>query len=335
MSEPMVQVWRGNIVESLHHGDVAIVDVSGNLLWSLGNPKRVTYARSSAKPWQAIPLVESGAADAFQMSIDELALSCASHNGETTHVDLARSFLNRIGVPESALQCGAHPPYHAASYEAELKLGHEITALHNNCSGKHSAMLALAKYLKADLDTYLQRDHPIQVHILAAVSEMTEMPKEKIEIGIDGCGVPVFGMPIENMALGFAKLAHPDDLPEPRRQTLMRLRDAMMAKPHYVAGTGRFCTDLMTAAKGTIVGKAGAEGVYCAGLVEQGLGICVKVDDGNGRGAYPAVVEALAQTGLVPQAVIDALCSFHHPQLTNHQGTLVGRLEPCFQLNKH
>jgi L-asparaginase II len=335
MSEPMVQVWRGEIVESLHHGDIAIVDTKGNLLWSFGDPYRVTYARSSAKPWQAIPLVESGAADYFGMTDEELALSCASHNGEMSHVDKVRAFLSRIGVPETALQCGAHPPYHAASYESALKAGQDITAVHNNCSGKHSAMLALAKYLGTDLDTYLNRDHPIQTRILDAVSDITEVPKDQIHIGVDGCGVPVFGMPIANMAQGFAKLARPDGEPEPRRRTLTRLRDAMMAHPHFVAGTGRFCTALMEAADGAIVGKAGAEGVYCAGLVEHGIGICVKVDDGNGRGSYPAVVEALAQTGLMPQTLIDSLSAFHQPQVKNHQGTLVGRLEPCFQLQRH
>ncbi len=331
----MIDVWRGNLVESRHHGDIAVVDLNGRVLWSLGDPGRVTYARSSAKPWQAIPLVESGAADHFGMSGEELALACASHNGEATHVNQVRAFLERIGVAESALQCGAHPPYHTASYEEALRSGEEITAVHNNCSGKHSAMLALAKYLDADLDTYLDLTHPVQQRILAAVSEMTVVAQDDIQIGVDGCGVPVFGLPIANMALAFAKLARPDNESATRRQTLTRLRDAMLAHPHYVAGTGRFCTSLMERAGGTVVGKAGAEGVYCAGLVEHGIGICVKVDDGNGRGSYPAVVETLAQTGLVSSSVIEALESFHHPTMKNHQGTVVGRVEPNFRLKQH
>ncbi|WDM02774.1 asparaginase [Alicyclobacillus cycloheptanicus] len=313
-------------------GDIALVDRAGRLLASVGDGERVTYARSSAKPLQTLPLVESGAADAFAMSDEEIALCCASHSGEEMHVTKVRAFLNRIGVPESALQCGVHPPYHQPSYEALLRSGTQVSAIHNNCSGKHAGMLALAKFLGADLDTYLDVNHPVQQAVLSVVREVCDLDESQLVLGTDGCGVPVFGMPIRNLALAFARFADPEDMPDGRARAMRRIARAMMSHPHLVAGTDRFCTALMQAGQGTLLGKAGAEGVYCVGIAPQGFGLCVKVDDGNARAAYPSVVEALRQAQVVDKDVIDALASFHRPQLKNHQGTVVGSLQTAFTL---
>lgn len=332
MSELLVEVTRGNLVESRHQGDIAIVDHTGRILWQIGDPERVTYARSSAKPLQALPLVESGAADYFQMTDEELALCCASHSGEDVHVSRVRAFLQRIGIEESCLQCGAHPPYHAPSYETLLQTGVTPTSIHNNCSGKHAGMLAMAKYLNADLNTYREVDHPLQQLIIRAVSEVCEIDRADIELGVDGCGVPVFGLPIRNLALAFAKFVKPDALPEKRAKAMRRIARAMMTYPNLVAGTERFCTSLMGAGRGSLLGKAGAEGVYCAGVADRGIGLCVKVDDGNARAAYPSIVEALAQANLVAPTVISELESFHHPIVRNHEGTVVGSLRPVFSL---
>lgn len=334
MSELFVEVTRGGIVESRHFGDLAIVDRAGKLLWYVGDPHRVTFARSSAKPWQTVPLIETGAADEFEMSEEEIALCCASHNGEKQHVDKVIQFLNRIGISPDKLQCGAHAPYHAASHEALLRGNQEITAVHNNCSGKHSGMLALAKYIGADLDSYLSPTHPIQALIQEVVSDLCEVAREDIVIGIDGCGVPVFGLPVLSMANAYAKIADPSDLPEKRQAAIRRIRKAMLTHPDLVAGTGRFCTGLMNAGGGAILGKAGAEGVYCACLPDVGIGLALKVDDGNSRAGYPVVVEALRQTGLVSPEIIDSLADFHHPQLRNHKGTFVGEIRPVVQLKK-
>jgi L-asparaginase II len=334
MSELLVEVRRGGIVESRHFGDLAIVNRQGRLLWYAGDPYRVTFARSSAKPWQTVPLIETGAADAFQMTTEEIALSCASHSGEEQHVGRVLAFLERIGISPEKLQCGAHAPYHAPSYEELLRSGREVTAVHNNCSGKHAGMLALAKFLKADLDTYLNLDHPVQQQILNAVSELCEVAKEDIAIGIDGCGVPVFGLPVIRMAHAYAKLADPSGLPERRQAALTRICQAMLAHPNLVAGTERFCTALMEAGGGAIVGKAGAEGIYCVGLPEAGIGLALKVDDGNARAAYPAVVEALRQAGLVSDRVVESLQAFHNPELKNHKGTVVGEISPVLRLHK-
>ncbi len=334
MSDLLVEVRRGGIVESRHFGDVAVVDVQGKILWYVGDPFRVTFARSSAKPWQAIPLVESGAADAFQMSDEEIALACASHSGEVAHVDRVLAFLGRIGLSPGQLQCGAHAPYSAAAHEELLRSGQSPTPVHNNCSGKHAAMLAMAKYMDADLDDYLNPSHPVQQQILQAVSEMCEVAPEDIVIGIDGCGVPVFGLPVARMAHAFAKLADPSHLPEPRQTAVRRIAHAMMTHPHLVAGTDRFCTSLMQAGNGAVLGKVGAEGIYCAGIPGIGIGLAVKVDDGNPRAAYPTVVEAMRQAQLVSPQVLERLVSFHKPSLTNHKGTVVGEIVPVFRLKK-
>lgn len=332
MSNPMVRVTRGDITESWHHGDIAIVDENGHVKSSLGDAKRVIFARSSAKPLQALPLVESGAADFFNMSPAEIALCCASHNGEEKHTDLVFSFLNRIGVSQEKLRCGTHAPYYGPAHEKLLRDGAVISEIHNNCSGKHAGMLAYASFLGADLDTYLDLEHPVQQRILRTVSEVCEIAEADIEIGIDGCGVPVHGLPLWKFAMAFARFVRPSMFPEPRAVAMKRIASAMMQHPDIVAGTGRFCTDLMSAAPGEILGKAGAEGVYCAAVVSKGIGICVKTDDGNARAAGPATVEALYQSGLISESVVMALASVHRPILKNHQGKVVGSLQPDFKL---
>lgn len=335
MSELLVEVKRGRLVESRHFGDMAIVNRDGTVLWSVGDPHRVTYARSSAKPMQALPLVESGAADYFHMSTEEIALACASHSGEPAHTERVNAFLQRIGIAADKLQCGLHPPYNVNAYEQVLRSGQELTSLHNNCSGKHAAMLAFAKYLGADLDTYLEQSHPVQQAIIAVVQELCEVELDDLIMGTDGCGVPVFALPVDKFAFAFAKFASPDGLPEQRARAMQRIRDAMMAHGDLVAGSGRFCTGLMEAGAGTVLGKGGAEGVYCLGIMPAGYGLCVKVDDGNARAAYPAVVEALKQSGIVSMDVLSRLEKFHAPELRNHKGTLVGTIEPSFHLTKN
>ncbi len=334
MSDLLVHVTRGSIVESRHRGDIAVVNGEGELLWSLGDPDRVTYARSAAKPMQALPLVESGAADAFDMTDEEIALCCASHSGEEMHVERVSALLARLGFTETDLQCGVHAPYRSQAYEQLLQTGSPVTAIHNNCSGKHAGMLAMAKFLGADPAGYLDLNHPVQQQILAVVSELCEVPVGDIAIGVDGCGVPVFGVPLARLAMAYARFTRPVGVSSQRAEAMSRIAQAMMRYPELVAGTDRFCTTLMGSHPGHLLGKTGAEGVYCAGLVDYGIGLCVKVDDGNSRASEPSVVETLLQTGLVPANVLERLQAVHHPVTRNHQGTVVGRLEPVFQLVK-
>lgn len=335
MGKLLVEVIRGGLVESTHCGGIAVVDKLGHIHASLSDPARVMYARSSAKPLQALPLVTSGAADHYQMSPRELALTCASHNGEEMHAELVVKLLSRAGLSVSDLRCGVHSPYYIPSYETLLREGREITAAYNNCSGKHTGMLLLAKYLGESLDTYLRADHPVQQFILDAVEKVCEVDKQSIHLGVDGCGVPVFALPLERFALAYAKFAAATTDSESSQDVAMaRIASAMMSHPEMVAGTDRLCTDLMAAAPGQILAKAGAEGVYCVGLPAHGLGICVKIDDGNGRATGPVIVEVLAQLGVVDDEVLSKLSKWHRPTLQNHAGTHVGELRPVFQLER-
>ncbi|SEB84204.1 asparaginase [Paenibacillus sp. GP183] len=328
----LVHVYRGPLIESKHYGHIAVVDLSGNVLHGLGDPRHVTFVRSSSKPLQAIPVVESGAADRYQFSQADLALCCASHNGEQRHTDRVMDMLARIGVPHEALQCGTHAPRDQDNYKKLIRSGGELTPIYNNCSGKHTGMLTLASHLGADLSSYRDIDHPVQVLMRSAVADMTDMPAEDIVIGIDGCGVPVFGVPLDRLALAFAKLSDPSGQPEPRRQALERITAAMMAHPEMVGGKDRFCTDLMSALPGRIIGKAGAEGVYAAGLMGEGIGIAVKVDDGNARAAYPTVVAILEQLGYLGEADLKALEAHRVPSIQNAREEIIGKLQVAFSL---
>lgn len=333
MSQRLVEVTRGSIEESNHYGDVAVVDSDGNLLWHVGDPNRVMFARSSAKPLQAIPLVESGAADFFQMTNEEIALVCSSHSGEAVHVETISKFLNRIGISSEKLACGLHAPYHLETHQSLLRSGQPITTLHNNCSGKHAGMLAYAKFINADLDHYLDPQHPVQQSILQVVAEMTGVPQTEIVLGTDGCGVPVYALPLKQYAYAYAQLIDPKQLPSPRREAVERIARAMREHPYLVAGENRFCTRLMEACEGDVLGKVGVEGVYCVGVESKKIGICVKIDDGNGRASDTVLVEVLKQLGAVPNTILDTLQEFHHKVLKNHAGTIVGEIHPVFTLD--
>jgi L-asparaginase II len=248
------------------------------------------------------------------------------------HTDRVLEILGRSGVGETSLKCGTHPPRWQDTYRELILDGKEVTPLYNNCSGKHSGMLVTAQHMNEPVENYYELNHPVQQRILAAVSEMTEYSKDQIEIGIDGCGVPVHGVPLENLAYGYAKLAWPNKLPEKRRNAIRRITKAMITAPEMVGGTDRCCTDFMLVGKGRFVGKAGAEGVYCIGDLETGLGIAVKIEDGNGRAAYPAAVEVLKQLNLLTEQQIEELMKHYRPKLHNCRNEEIGELIADFKL---
>ncbi|WML48718.1 asparaginase [Neobacillus sp. PS3-34] len=276
-----ILVYRGEHIESTHQLHVAVVNNEGELLYSYGNPSRLTFPRSSMKPFQAIPLIETGTADRFQYSPAEISLSCASHSGEVFHREAVLTILNKIGLEEEALQCGTHIPRDMESYKQLIREGKELTPVFSNCSGKHSGMLATAVHMNEDVLTYREIDHPIQQRILEAIESICEVPKEQIQLSVDGCGVPVHQLPLTHVALGFARLAKPNGVVEANHAAaLERIRNAMVQYPEMVGGTDRFDTDLMRVFTGRVVAKAGAEAVQCIGLVEEGIGIALKVEDG-------------------------------------------------------
>jgi L-asparaginase II len=332
-AECLVRITRGPLTESVHLGHLAVVDTKGSLTAAMGNPELVTFARSSAKPLQAIPVIESGAVEAFGLVPEEIALMCASHNGESRHVEAIERFLNKLGLSGAHLQCGPHYPYYEPAANRMKQTGEVPTTLHNNCSGKHSGMLALALRLGASPEGYMAPEHQVQQRMLEAVSAMSGVPAERIALGTDGCGVPVFGMPLAALARSFAALGRPDGLMHEARAAACRtLVAAIRRAPYFLAGTGRFDTRLVEVTEGRLVGKMGAEGVFAVTAPERGMALAVKVEDGAQRALYPAVVEALRQLDWLSDGELELLREFHTPPVRNWAGDIVGSVMPDFKL---
>jgi L-asparaginase II len=299
----------------------------------------VTFLRSSAKPLQAIPLLVSGAADHFGFTDEEVALACGSHDGEPIHTKIASSMLRKIGLGQEALKCGVHEPY-SASAAAHLKAtGESPTALHNNCSGKHAGMLAVAKYLGAPIETYDLPDNPVQLEIGKVVSQFSGIALEDLAVGVDGCGVPVFGITIKAMALAFARLiSPPNDFDQATRDACARIVKVMTTYPELIGGTtDRLDTEIMKAASGRLVSKVGAEGVYTAGILPsqrwpRGLGLALKIEDGENHRARPTVViEALQQLGVLRDESLDAVARYAFFPVKNRRGDIVGEVRASFK----
>jgi L-asparaginase II len=328
----VARVYRGDLVDLTHIGHVAVVDYTGNLLYHYGNPDRVTFARSSAKPIQAIPVVESGAVDAYGLTDREIALLCASHSGESFHIDAVRSILQKAGLTDKYLQCGTHYPF--ADYAAqELRnKGLKPETVHCNCSGKHSGMLITAKYLNEDLDTYYKPEHPVQQRIMKTIAEICEYDEEKIITATDGCGVPVHAMPLYKFAQGFARLSKPEVLGEERGKVVKRLTNAMTAYPDMVGGTDRFCTDLMKVCGDRLFAKAGASAYYAIGLKDKGIGMSFKVEDAAKGIVFAMVLEVLSQLNIITPAEFKQLEKYYIMQDKNHKGELVGYTKIEFEL---
>ena len=335
-SVPLVQVIRGSRLEAVYRGAMAVVDARGQLIASVGDAYLTTFLRSSAKPFQLLPLVESGGADRLGFSERELALMAASHNGEEFHVQAVVGILARLGLDESALQCGAHPPLHPPSARALENAGQRPSALHNNCSGKHSGMLAQCVDRHLPIADYVSPQHSVQVTIKQTLAELTGVTPGSIDVGTDGCSVPTFALPLFAAALAFARLADPSELSEPRRSALRRIASAMMAHPEMVAGTKRLDTDVMRAGKGHVVVKGGAEGYYGIGILSSpGLGVAIKMEDGDGgRGRNAVVVEALRQLGALDEEGLASLARYAAGPMKNHRGLTVGEVRPCFELTR-
>lgn len=334
MSVKIAEVVRAGRVESSHFGDVAVVAADGRLTAWAGDPERFVYPRSALKPVQALAVVESGAADRFGFSDEDIALCAASHNGEPMHVERVEEMLLRAGLTENALLCGSHPPRLESAAADLWRSGREPSALHNNCSGKHAGMLAAARVMGAPADSYLALGHPVQVHIRKALSVLSGVPEQDLAAAVDGCGAPVYGLPLAALALVFARLAAPERAPAAHADGLRRVRDAMRFHPEMVGGTGRFCTAFLSAGAGRWVGKAGAEGVYGVGVLATGEGVAVKVEDGNSRAVYPAVLSVMAELGHLAPGSERSLAEFGPIPVKNVAGNAVGEVRACFRLDR-
>lgn len=333
-----VRLWRGSEVESLHVVHAALVR-DGRPVAAHGDPGTRAYLRSSAKPFQALPLVEEGLVGRLGLTDAELAVTTASHSAEPFHLEAVRSILEKAGLAEDALQCGAHEPIHEPSALALREAGEEPTAIHNNCSGKHAGMLALCRAKGWPLATYRDPDHPLQVRIRDTIAGMAGVEPGSIGIGIDGCGVPCFAMEVTAMARAFDALARADaDRGDDRARAAGAVLDAMAAKPEYVAGTGRPCTAIMARHGERVVVKTGAEGVY--GAVLRGAagpgpaGLALKVADGAKRAQDVAIATLLADLGLLDPDLDEAIADLVWPGVTNRAGTVVGHVDARLPLRE-
>ena len=326
MANPaLVEVTRGDIVESAHRGSIAIADAKGTIVFALGDLETPVYSRSSLKPIQALPLLESGAADAFALGDEEIALACASHSGEPIHTTRVAAWLKRIDCSETDLACGAHPSRFEPVAEDMIRRGESPTRLHNNCSGKHTGFLTVAQHWYVATKGYEQHDHPVQRAVAKALGEMTGISGE-MPWGIDGCAAPNFATSLAAQASAFAKFAAPDDLPPERSKACHRIIRSMIAHPELVSGTGRSCAILMRSCRGHAAVKIGAEGFFAAMIPERGLGIVLKIDDGAARGAETVMAAILDKLGVLGSDK-DAREILRAP-ITNTRGEIVGERRP-------
>jgi L-asparaginase II len=324
-----VLVTRGGLTESVHRVLVSVTDAQGKRMAGAGDGSRAVFYRSAAKPLQALPLVEDGIAAALSLTEEELALCCASHNAEPRHVDAARSILAKAGAGEEALACGPHPPVSGVDAEQLIRLGRQPSAVHNNCSGKHAGMLALAHGHGWPAAGYQLAGHPVQRRMLEEVARWSGMEPESIGTGVDGCGVLCFAVPLDRMAFSFARFARSAD----RGEGAAAVVGAMTRNPHMVAGRARLCTALMERAGERVFAKTGAEGVYCAAVRGAGVGIALKVLDGGRRAADAALIRVLALLGVLTPDDVESLREFGAPLVRNTRGEVVGELSADFALS--
>ncbi len=339
--QPGLEVIRGELIESIHHVAVAVVDPEGRLIASWGSPETRTFMRSSAKPFQILPLLEAGGMSSFGFSLEEIAIMCASHSGTDSHVRTVLSIQEKVGVSEGDLLCGVHPPTDPETADRFKMGGLEPTPNRHNCSGKHTGMLALARLIGAPLENYILPEHPVQGRILKVMGEMCDLEIEEIHIAIDGCSVPTFAVPLKSAATAFARLADPDYMTESRVDACRIVWKAMTTYPDKVAGPGKFDTVLMEAGEGSILSKGGAEGyqgiAIAPGVLEEdspALGVALKIADGDREGRARSIValKVLKDLGALAEFQRDSVSQFDARESYNWRGIKVGALRPCFEL---
>lgn len=333
--ETLVNTYRGELVDLITTGSIAVVDSEGKLLYSAGDPGSISYARSSAKLMQAVVPVASGAADHYGITEQELAQIAASHSGEKIHIDTVRSILAKAGLDESSLQCGEHYPFQAEIADAMKKRGEKPGNVHNNCSGKHAGMLITAKYLREDLGSYYKTEHPLQKRITHTIGGICGYDPDKIILGLDGCGVPVHALPLKQFAYGMARMCRPDTLPEEYKEAAGRVVEAVLAYPLNVSGSDRIDYKIMTKYPGKVVVKSGANGYFAGGIPGLGIGFALKTNDGISSMRNMILIELLHQIGVIPKEDLSYFSGEHQARVYNHKGELVGRSCAEFKLKKY
>lgn len=331
MNPVLVEVTRGDRVESAHRGAIAVIDADGKIVAQWGDIEAAVFPRSAFKSLQSLPLIETGAADALHLGDEELALACASHSSEPMHVERVEAWLARIDCRESDLACGPHLPMHEPTAHAMLRAGERPCRLHNNCSGKHTGFLSVARHLHIAVEGYERPDHPVQVLAREAIAAMCGLAPDRMPVGIDGCAAPNYAIPLSNLATAMARLGAPAKLSPDRAQAAARLVNAWKKHPLLVSGTGRACADMIEGTTGRTVVKTGAEGVFTAVLPDRGLGIALKIDDGATRAAEAAMAKVLV---LLRVADESALGKHVKPPIRNWRGDVVGERRTTAALAK-
>ncbi|MGB1360683.1 MAG: asparaginase [Alphaproteobacteria bacterium] len=327
----LVNVTRGGVVESSHRGRICVVDTQGNVRLAMGDVEKPIYGRSAVKILQALPMVLSGGVEKYDLSAEEISVTCASHGGEERHTKVVESMLKKAGLSVDDLECGAHAPTHKDSAKKLIEDGKDFTPLHNNCSGKHAGMLILAKMRGFDTKGYINPDHPVQQSIMGMMESICECSLENAPMDRDGCSVPTWAIPMTNLAFAFAKISDPDStLPETTATAVKKLRDSVIQEPFMVGGTNRACTRIMEVLKNKAFVKYGAEAVYTASLPEYGLGIAIKIDDGGVRAVEVAMLRILEEIGVLNENDKKELEKFYKQPITNWNGFTVGNTEPAF-----
>jgi L-asparaginase II len=333
MSNPiLVEVLRGTAVESRHAGAFAVADADGRMVLAIGDVERPIFPRSAVKAFQALPLIESGAADRYGLTQEEIALAISSHGGEPRHVTTAAAMLAKCGQDPSALECGAHVPSYRKAAEALVRAGEKPSALHNNCSGKHAGFVCVSCHAGRDPFGYVTASHPTMREVMGAVAEMAGSPMDGALTGIDGCSIPTQAAPLASLARGFARFGTGAHLLPERARAAERLRAAAAAHPYMLAGTGRFCTSIMEHFRARVFVKTGAEGVFCAAFPELGYGVALKCDDGATRASEVMMASLIAKLLPLDERDLHALERHLRPALRNWNGIEVGRLRPAGQL---
>ena len=331
---PLVEITRGEVVERVHYGHVVIIQKDKKIIYSPGNPYKKTYMRSSAKPVQVLPLLMSDGDRRFGFTDREIAIMCASHYCEPFHIRTLERILQKTGLKESHLLCGSSYSL-KFDYALDLAARHvHLNQLYNDCSGKHLGMLALCRHKNYPLENYISPQHPVQQEILDTFCDFCEVEKEEVSIAIDGCSTPVFALPLYNMALAYLKLANSYSfgLDSKTGESCQKVFKVMNAHPEMISGTGGFCTALISGTNGKLIGKIGADGVYCVGIKDYNIGLAVKIEDGNMDALSTVVVEILSNLGILTKTEKEKLERFRVKDVTNDRKIVVGVQRPCFTI---
>lgn len=327
MNPILVEIYRDKVLESFHRGVICVVDKDNTIVYSEGDVSQVCYPRSAMKLLQVLPLLEHGGMDKLGLTLEEIAVMCGSHNAEPDHLRVVRSILQKTGLDPNQLLCGPQYPSSKKDANALIRADEKPHPIHNNCSGKHAGMLAMCVLMGWPIENYIDPQHPLQQMILDTCAECYEYPKTKMITALDGCSAPIFSVPVYNQAIGFKNLVHPEQFSESRKKACATVIDAVSRYPFMVAGSKRYCTDLMQITAPRMIGKTGAEGIFCMALTQEKLGVCIKIDDGKMLPQYN-VAQAFAEaTGIFSQAALQPLHHYMEEPITNFNKLATGRIK--------